>query len=54
MPYSKIYLASAIGKEWKKRINKIYYDKRKKAVIEKIKISDEFVCVFGAKCGWKM
>jgi Zn/Cd-binding protein ZinT len=53
MSYSKIYLASAIGKEWRKKANKRYYEKRKKMLIEKIKISDEFVCVFRAKCGWK-
>jgi len=54
MPYSKIYLASPNGKELRKKFNKIYYEKRKKTIIEKIKISDEFVCVFGEKCGKKM
>ena len=49
MPYSKIYLASPDGKAWRKKFNKIYYEKRKKLLIEKIKISDEFVCVFGKK-----
>ena len=53
MPYSKIYLASPAGKAWRKKFNKIYYEKRKKMLIEKIKIYDEFVCVFGKKLGRK-